>query len=425
MLSGRRALLQRLAVLAGAACGAPGLGASPSGGRTGPWVWAWTGTQLWLASPGGLAGPWPQAADGLPPAPAAGGLWQADPQRPSLQWRPVDTRPATAGLGDITWQAPLPAPAQHLAAAADGHWVAAATADGLHLLDRRSPDPLHHLPRNLHGQPLGPVRRLAALPGRRSLLVDWTEGGEWWELSLDPHAAPVYDGLVHDWRLGEGLPRPGNRHPRRLPLAAPPASPPVLLATWPHQPFALARQGAQLLVVHLDVRRPVWHGPADGGGPVPATVAAALLDDRLWLASGHHLLQVDTRRWQTVHDASATPPPGPVQQIWPGPLLLIGGRWWQPSPGAGWALADKLPPGVAPERTAQADTGTWAGSTACIGQQAGAAMPGHAPGGLLWCRSPGQPAWTLPLPAAPQAWRGLAFQPDDPVAGAAAAVQPE
>ena len=70
------------------------------------------GTQLWLASPGGLAGPWPQAADGLPPAPAAGGLWQADPQRPSLQWRPVDTRPATAGLGDISWQAPLPAPAQ-------------------------------------------------------------------------------------------------------------------------------------------------------------------------------------------------------------------------------------------------------------------------------------------------------------------------
>jgi hypothetical protein len=48
-------------------------------------------------------------------------------------------------------------------------------------------------------RPLGRVRLLAALPARRSLLTDWSVGGPWWVLSVDPQASPPYDGFVRYW----------------------------------------------------------------------------------------------------------------------------------------------------------------------------------------------------------------------------------
>lgn len=44
---------------------------------------------------------------------------------------------------------------------------------------------------------------------------------ELWEISYDPKAEDFYDGLVHDFRLGEGVPVRGFLNPRRTYLAEP------------------------------------------------------------------------------------------------------------------------------------------------------------------------------------------------------------
>lgn len=86
--------------------------------------------------------------------------------------------------------------------------------DELHLVDAAS----------------GAVRKRWPLPGggevlaapvRRSLVVAPAALPELWEISLDPRAEDQYEGLVHDFRLGEGVPVRGYLHARRTPLAQP------------------------------------------------------------------------------------------------------------------------------------------------------------------------------------------------------------
>jgi hypothetical protein len=401
----------------------------------GPAVWAWTHDALWRATAAGCTGPWPLEPGAPAPAPAPRGLWLARRGLPevagtdgaTVHWHPLDT----AGLPlAARWSRPLPAPAQQLVAADAGRWAACSSAAGLHLIDRLGPDTLLHAPLGLHGQGLGGVRGLAALPGRRSLLVDWAQGGEWWELSLDPAAAPVYDGLVHDWRLAEGLPRPGYRHPRRLALAPPSATAPVLRATWPQAAWALAQDADGLLVVHLDVRRSVWRWPGRG---LPAPAAAWLPGTRLLVACAGRLLQIDTRRWQLVDDSPLPGPPDAAPALlWPQPdgrglRLLHAGAWWQQSADGRWAPDDELPvpaavpaPATSPDAPAPpaplvvlAASGHWAGACACITVSAGGQGNPAGPA-RLWCRPAAGPAWTATLPPVPAGWRGLAIQPDQP-----------
>lgn len=109
---------------------------------------------------------------------------------------------------------------------------------------------------SLDGRRRGRVVAVAVAPSRRSFLVALDTLPELWEVSVDPKAAPVYDGLVHDWRMGESLPQPGFLHPRRTPLPhelralAPQAVGPWLLA--------LSGEGTSacsvLVWVHLDAR---------------------------------------------------------------------------------------------------------------------------------------------------------------------------
>jgi len=53
---------------------------------------------------------------------------------------------------------------------------------------------------------------------RRSFIVALKDVPELWEISYDDKAAPIYAGLVHDYRLGEGVAVPGKLNPRRTPL---------------------------------------------------------------------------------------------------------------------------------------------------------------------------------------------------------------
>jgi mono/diheme cytochrome c family protein/DNA-binding beta-propeller fold protein YncE len=56
---------------------------------------------------------------------------------------------------------------------------------------------------------------------RHSFVVALKDIPELWEISYDPAAPPLYDGLVHDHRLGEGIAHPGFLGVRRTPLDEP------------------------------------------------------------------------------------------------------------------------------------------------------------------------------------------------------------
>jgi hypothetical protein len=56
---------------------------------------------------------------------------------------------------------------------------------------------------------------------RRSFVVALKDMPELWEISYDPKAEPIYDGLVHDYKMGEAIAKPGFQGVRRTPLDEP------------------------------------------------------------------------------------------------------------------------------------------------------------------------------------------------------------
>jgi hypothetical protein len=88
---------------------------------------------------------------------------------------------------------------------------------------------------------------------RRSFVAALKDIPEVWEISYDENAPPVYQGLVHDYRLGEGIPVPGPFPPRRIKLDD------YLDDFFFDQSYAYligaSRDGGEGQVVNLDVRR--------------------------------------------------------------------------------------------------------------------------------------------------------------------------
>lgn len=125
---------------------------------------------------------------------------------------------------------------------------------------------------SLDGQRLGEVRQILDMPLRRSFVVSFYGLPELWEVSYDPKASPIHDGLVHDYRMGEALGQPGFLGVRRTPLPEPvqiaqvePDGRHVLL-----QRDSPQAETAELryLRVHLDARTVVsrFNGPRTSPG---------------------------------------------------------------------------------------------------------------------------------------------------------------
>ena len=66
-----------------------------------------------------------------------------------------------------------------------------------------------------------PAPALLDLPVRRAALVAPSQTAEVWDIPLDPRVEDRYEGLVHDFRMGEGVPVRAWRRPRRSPLPGP------------------------------------------------------------------------------------------------------------------------------------------------------------------------------------------------------------
>lgn len=117
-------------------------------------------------------------------------------------------------------------------------------------------------------------------PARRSFVVAPADLPELWEISYDPHAEDQYEGLVHDFRLGEGVPVRGYLHARRTRMPQPLHE----LALDRDGLLAIgAAPGQALQGYNLDARRRagVWHIV---GAPRPRAGAWLHRGDGPWLA---------------------------------------------------------------------------------------------------------------------------------------------
>lgn len=89
---------------------------------------------------------------------------------------------------------------------------------------------------------------------RHSFVVAFGACSELWEISYDPHAEDIFDGLVHDYRNHEGLAKPGFLGVRRTLLAQPLDD--LLIDT--ESPHVLGRarwHQADVHVINLDIRK--------------------------------------------------------------------------------------------------------------------------------------------------------------------------
>ncbi len=169
-------------------------------------------------------------------------------------------RPAAAAEG-----VPSPMAETVSCASGDGKWLLVARGPTLSLFDASGV--LHRSwPVTDRAGRLGQVLALADHASRRSFIVALRDLNEVWELSYDPQAEPLFEGLVHDYRMGEGLASPGYLALRRTLLAAP-----VLgMVVDGRKPWVLVHQAGGTAVLHLDVRRLIPQVPASAAQGLPA-----------------------------------------------------------------------------------------------------------------------------------------------------------
>ncbi len=105
------------------------------------------------------------------------------------------------------------------------------------------------------------------LPRRKSFLAGFESLPEAWELPYGDRTEPVYDGLVHDYRMGEGIADRGPLPVRRIPLDAP-LPRPTPDEKQVHVAWADPAAPGKLNVLNLDVRRIVAQVDAPAA-PVP------------------------------------------------------------------------------------------------------------------------------------------------------------
>ena len=113
--------------------------------------------------------------------------------------------------------------ARNLAVSADGRVVAVANylPNSVVLLDGDLNLIKVIAAKNLKGDVSSRVSAIYDAPPRRSFVAAMKDMPELWEISSDERAAPIFDGYVHDYKMGEGIALPGYLNPRRTVLEEP------------------------------------------------------------------------------------------------------------------------------------------------------------------------------------------------------------
>ena len=110
-----------------------------------------------------------------------------------------------------------------VALSSDGLWILAAdTAPGSFTLYDRALQPVRrYTAATLDGKAVSTLISVHNAPLRRSFVVPLKGIAELWEISYDAQAEPIFDGLVHDYRMGEGVAKPGYFGVRRTKMPWP------------------------------------------------------------------------------------------------------------------------------------------------------------------------------------------------------------
>lgn len=125
--------------------------------------------------------------------------------------------PALAGV--LFAAAVLAEPLQ--AISAHGRWRIVADGMSITVLDAARQPARSYVAAAADGSSPSLVVLLLDAAPRRSFIVAFETLAELWEISYDPKAEPVYQGLVHDYRQGEGIAEPGFLSLRRTKLDTP------------------------------------------------------------------------------------------------------------------------------------------------------------------------------------------------------------
>ena len=204
---------------------------------------------------------------------------------------------------------------RNVAVSADGRWVMAANylPHSVVLFDADL-NWVKTLPaRTLDGQHSSRVSAVYDAAPRKSFIVALKDIPELWEISYDPQVEPIYDGLVHDHRMGEGLAKPGFLNVRRTLLEEPlddfffdQRYRHALGATRPH-----ANGQGRAQVVNLDIRRKVADLPIAGMPHLGSGITWSWQGTTV-LASpnlkGQAIDVIDMQTWKLLR---AIPVPGP------------------------------------------------------------------------------------------------------------------
>lgn len=205
---------------------------------------------------------------------------------------------------------------RNVAVSGDGQWVMAANylPHSVVLFDTDLNLQKTYAAATLDGKSTSRVSAVYDATPRNSFVVALKDIPELWEISYDPQAAPIYDGLVHDYKMGEAIAKPGFLGVRRTPLDEPlddfffdQSYRHALGATRPKS----GDGAATAQVVNLDVRRKIADLPIAGMPHLGSGITFAWNGSTV-LASpnlkGGAIDVIDMKTWKPV---ATVPTPGP------------------------------------------------------------------------------------------------------------------
>ena len=205
---------------------------------------------------------------------------------------------------------------RNIAVSGDGQWVMAANylPHTVVLFDAELKHQRTYPAQLLDGSKSSRVSAVYDAEPRKSFVVALKDIPELWEISYDPKAPPIYDGLVHDYKMGEAMAKPGFLGVRRTPLEEPLDdfffSQDYAYALGASRPHADGTPSGQ--VVNLDVRRKIATLPIAGMPHLGSGITFDWSGTRV-LASPNLkdgvISVIDMTTWKLVKDI-ATPGPG-------------------------------------------------------------------------------------------------------------------
>ena len=204
---------------------------------------------------------------------------------------------------------------RNVAVSGNGRWVMAANylPNTLALFDANLNLVRSYDVSTLDGKVASRVSAVYDAAPRHSFVVALKDIPELWEISYDPKASPIFDGLVHDYKMAEAIGKPGFLGVRRTPLEEP-LDDFFFDQSYRHavgttRPKVNGATSAQ--VVNLDVRRRVASFPLSGMPHLGSGITFAS-NGSVVLASPNlkdgSVTVVDTKTWQVV---KTIPTPGP------------------------------------------------------------------------------------------------------------------